>query len=269
MSFWSNLYRWFTHTPKPVVVPPKPPVVTPPPVVSPPPVVTPPSTPPPSGANVVFNAPFNDANNWVVGHTSAFPGYNSTPQTNPGDHKLDRISPSFGPSVSGLFLATRSNVSGLWDTDLVTTEGSKNGFKLQPGDVLTADVTVSPGNGAWPSIWSWSGPNGEVDAFEYHPDNPNLLELSNHTGGNVGNYYKYADGLVTPGKTFKLKVSFLTSGVQWSVDGKPVFTSTGVPANWSAYLIVNISVSDGTYHPAPDPATSQLNFTVENLQVIR
>lgn len=285
MSFWSDFYHWFFPKKPPVVVvppkvppvttPPAPPVTTPPvkpPVVTPPvvtptpPVVTPTppvSTPPVSTTKVVFSAEFTDPDNWVVGKTSAYPG-----ATNPGDHKLDRIGPDFAPTGAGEFLATRRD-DGTWAADLVTTEGSKNGFKVKPGDVLEAQVTVAITAGAWPAIWTWSGPSGEVDAFEYHPDNPTLLELSNHTQGNDGSYYDWAAGTVTPGKTFGLQVSFLTTGVEWSVDGNHVFTSTGVPANWSAYLIVNLSVSDGTYHPAPDAATSQLNFTVKGLTVSR
>lgn len=290
MSFFRSIWNFlFGKKPAPVVVPPKaPPVVVSPPTTTPPPVVTPPvvtpsppvtttptppvSTPPVTtpDPNVVFNASFDNRNDWVVGKTSAFPAGTGGIQTNPGDDKLDAISPAWAP-VGGEFIATRSAVKPpLWNADLVTTEGSPNGFKAKPGDTLEAQVTVYTDKGAWPAIWTWAGPSAEVDLFEYHSDNPTMLELTNHvTGGSKGTTYDYANGVVTPGKTFDLKVSFLTTGVQWFVDGKLVFTGSGVPSNWSGYLIVNMSVSDGTYHPAPDAAASQLKFSVTGLKVTR
>lgn len=298
MSFWSDWYnRLFHPKPKPpvVVVPPKvPPVTTPPvpPVTTPPvkpPVVTPPvvtptppvvtptppvSTPPVnSGKKVVFSAPFGDTGNWVVGKTSAFPPAVNGIQINPSDNKLDAISPAWAPSAGGQFIATKSALKPpYWNADLVTTEGAPNGFKMKPGDVLDADVVVGSDNGEWLAIWSWGDGaqlgHGEVDFFEHHGDNPDLLELTNHVTTNPNNY-KYAAGVVTPGKIFHLKVSVETTGVTYSVDGTTVFVAPGVPANWWGYLIVNISVSAGAYHVAPDAGTDLLQGTVSNLTVSR
>ncbi|HTE45544.1 MAG TPA: hypothetical protein VK636_09895, partial [Gemmatimonadaceae bacterium] len=140
----------------------------------------------PPGKRIVFNAPFSDASQWTAGRTSAYPG-----ATNPDDNKLDYISAGNGPDADGTFHATKRD-DGNWDADLVTTEYSTNHFELNPGDELDATVTLGPEQGAWPAIWTWGRDlaggaqpgHGEVDLFEYHPDNPNLLELSNHVREN-------------------------------------------------------------------------------------
>lgn len=246
--------------------PPKPPVhsTQPTPVPTTPPVTTPPkTTPPATGKSVVFSAPFTDRTNWVTGRTSSYPPGN--PQTNRGDNKLDSLTTT--PLVGSNFVAM-NNTNGTWTTDLVTTEGTTHGFKVKTGDELSAVVTVQAQIGAWPAIWTWGDGSlpghGEVDLFEYHGDNPRLLELTNHVGG--GGHY--ADNVVTPGQPFTLDVKFLASGVVWSVNGKTVYTGGGLPSNWAAYLIVNLSISAGQYHPAPND-TAPRYFSVTDLKVYR
>lgn len=239
---------------------------------------TPPS--PPSlvpGKAVVFDAPFSDTTNWTVGRTSSYPG--SSPQTNTGDNKLDRISPSISAPVGGVFNATRYN-STYWNADLVTTEyAAGGGFEMLPGDTLTADVTLGSERGAWPAIWTWgrdyppgySGVqpgHGEVDFFEYHTDNPNLLELSNRTRS--GAYHYYTNSQIAPGLPFALRVDVDTDSVVWFINGQQVWEDgQGVPSYWRAWLIVNLSVCAGQWHPAPLSSQTSMQYAVENLRVWR
>jgi hypothetical protein len=233
-------------------------ITTPPPDTGLPGGITP-------GKSLVFTAPFTDTSNWTAGRTSAYPG--NPPQTNSGDNKLDRLDPTRKAPLAGQFAATK-RTDGLWDCDLVTTEFSQNGFQLRAGDELSALCTVNQQQGAWPAVWTWKNGGNEVDCFEYHSDNPTMLEFTNHTNTN-GNYFNYASGIVTPGKPFLLVTKFKTTGVEWWVDGTKIFTGTGVPSAWSAYIIVNMSVSAGKYHPAPTPTATQLYADVIALRVWR
>ncbi|WP_394834683.1 family 16 glycosylhydrolase [Pendulispora rubella] len=231
---------------------------------------TTPPPPPPPGKSLVFDAPFNDTSNWTVGRSSSYPG-----STNPGDNKLDYISASNAPDSDGTFRATKRS-DGKWDADLVTTEYSSKKFELKPGDELDATVTLGPELGAWPAIWTWgkdlssgvqSG-HGEVDLFEYHPDNVDLLELSNHVSDGHTDYRNSNN--VKPGKPFDLKVIFGRSSVDWYINGASIFKDgKGVPANWTAYPIVNISVCAGQYHPAPPSSLSSMSYKVTNFRVYR
>ncbi|WP_181799637.1 LamG domain-containing protein [Kitasatospora acidiphila] len=214
---------------------------------------------------VVFEADFGSPEQWTAGQTSAYPNMGPT---NLGDHKLDRLNRSYCPG--GRFTATRRFFGGLWSCNLLTTEGSPDGFQVQTGDVLSARVVLPTGLGAWPAIWTWRNGGNEVDVFEYHPDHPGILELSNH----VRDAYLYWDGSsagVAPGAQLDLKVTLGAGSVDWSVNGTTVFQDgTGVGPGWQAYLIVNLSVSDGTYHPAPPPGgPRQLSWSCLGLSVDR
>lgn len=231
-----------------------------------------------AGKTTVFNAQFGDGANWVIGQTSAYPPKGTKQwQTNPTDNKLDRISfGSLSSTPASLtdggwrFNAAKSaDGTGQWWCDLVTTEGSPTGFKAKAGDELSATVTLYNQQGVWPAIWTWYNGDAEVDCFEYHGDNPNLLELSNHAAGNTGAYYAYKDGLISPGVPFDLVVKFKTSGVEWWVNGALAFVGTGVPSGWSAFLIVNISVCAGKYHPAPAASATELHWDIKDLKVWR
>lgn len=261
-STWCPTPTPTTPQPSPTTTYPSP---TPTPT-TPSPTATSTPPPPPTGKTVVFDAPFTDTTNWVLGKTSSYPG--SPPQTNPGDNKLDHL--RYGvPGPAKRFSAQK--IDGVWWTDLVTTEGTSKNFKVKTGDELQTTVTLYSANqmGAWPAIWTWGsgsqGGHGEVDLFEYHPDNPRLLELTNHVTGS-GNY---VDNKITPGVPFNLKVQFLASGVKWYVNDSLVYTGSGLPSTWSANLIVNMSVVAGQYHPAPPASETSLYFDVENLRVYR
>lgn len=217
--------------------------------------------PPATSRSVVFAADFSNRAQWVAGSTSAYPDMGPT---NPGDHKLDRLD---GMAVyGGEFAATKQDHSDLFLTDLLTTEGSTQGFQVRAGDRLEATVTLPTQIGAWPAVWTWKDGGNEVDVFEYHPDNPNLLELSNHVAG-TSHYYSNPS-LIRPGATVDLACVFGAGSVDWYVGGALAFSDgRGVGGGWSAYLIVNLSVADGFYHAKP--TEEDLSFKVSALRVLR
>ncbi|MFG3000920.1 beta-glucanase [Streptomyces sp. NPDC048340] len=211
----------------------------------------------------VFTADFASTTQWVAGRSWAYPDGGPV---NPGDNKLDHLVPDPAYSRGGVFRATR-RPDGDWDTGLLTTEGSDEGFMVRTGDVLEARVRLPVEQGAWPAIWTWLDGGQEIDVFEYHPDNPDLLELSNH----VREAHRYhRDATVRPGAWVDLKVEFGRSSVVWWVNGARVYSDgRGVGRSWRAYLIVNLSVSAGRYHPAPGPAVTEMSYEVSRLQVYR
>lgn len=218
---------------------------------------------PPRTASPVFTADFRSTTQWVAGHSWAYP--NGGP-TNAGDNKLDHLVEDPAYSRSGVFRATR-RPDGKWNAGLLTTEGSAEGFMVRAGDVLEARVKLPEELGAWPAIWTWLDGGQEIDVFEYHPDNPDLLELSNHVRG--GHHY-YRDPAIRPGEWVTLRTEFGTGSVVWSVNGVRAFADRrGVGRSWRAHLIVNLSVCAGRYHPAPDPNTSEMSYTVSELKVFR
>ncbi|WP_432156281.1 beta-glucanase [Streptomyces sp. bgisy153] len=212
---------------------------------------------------VVFTADFASETQWVAGRSWAYPGGGPT---NPGDNKLDHLTDAADHSRTGTFRATR-RPDGLWDTGLLTTEGSAEGFQVRAGDRLRARVRLPVGLGAWPAIWTWRDGGNEVDVFEYHPDNPDLLELTNHVRRS-GEYVR--DDAIRRGGLIDVGVTFGLRDVAWSLNGEEVFADgRGVGREWHAYLIVNLSVSAGRYHPPPDPDVTELSYTVESLVVHR
>lgn len=103
--------------------------------------------------------------------------------------------------------------------------------------------------GAWPAIWTWRDGDQEIDVFEYHPDNPDLLEFTNHV--RRANRYHH-DEAVRPGAWVDLRTVFGSRSVDWWLNGRRVFADgRGVGRTWHAYLIVNLSVCAGRYHPPP------------------
>ncbi|MEU9859884.1 beta-glucanase [Streptomyces sp. NPDC047971] len=219
-------------------------------------------TPPPA-AEPVFTADFTSTEQWTAGRSWAYPDGGPV---NPRDNKLDHLVADPAYSRSGVFRATRRR-DGLWDAGLLTTEGSPEGFEVRAGDILEARVRLPEGNGAWPAIWTWRDGGQEIDVFEYHPDNPDLLELSNRVRG--GHLY-YQDPGIRPGGWVRLRTQFGARSVVWWVDGVQVFSDgRGVGRSWHAYLIVNLSVCAGRYHPAPDADATELSYEVRDLRVFR
>ncbi|MET9505147.1 beta-glucanase [Streptomyces sp. NPDC006622] len=213
--------------------------------------------------DVCFRADFASAGQWVAGRSWAYPDGGPV---NPDDDKLDHLVADPAYARAGTFRATR-RADGLWDTGLLTTEGSDEDFQARTGDRLETRVRLPAETGAWPAVWTWRDGDQEIDVFEYHPDNPDLLELSNH----VRSAHRYLrDDAVRPGGWIDLAVEFGARSVVWSLNGTVVFADRrGVGRHWSAHLIVNLSVCAGRYHPPPDPEVTEMSFEVASLTVHR
>ncbi|MFF7769002.1 beta-glucanase [Streptomyces massasporeus] len=217
----------------------------------------------PLSAPIVFAADFTSTTQWVAGRSWAYPGGGPV---NPRDDKLDHLVSDAAYSRTGV-LRARRRPDGRWNTGLLTTEGSEEGFTVRPGDVLEARVRLPREIGAWPAIWTWRDGDQEIDVFEYHPDNPDLLEFTNHVRGT--NRYHH-DETVRPGAQVNLRTVFGSRSVEWWLNGRRVFADgRGVGRNWYAYLIVNLSVCAGRYHPPPQPETTEMSYEVSHLVVRR
>ncbi|MEU0175234.1 beta-glucanase [Streptomyces massasporeus] len=217
----------------------------------------------PLSAPVVFTADFTSTTQWVAGRSWAYPGGGPV---NPRDDKLDHLVSDAAYSRAGV-LRARRRPDGRWNTGLLTTEGSEEGFTVRPGDVLEARVRLPREIGAWPAIWTWRDGDQEIDVFEYHPDNPDLLEFTNHV--RAANRYHH-DEAVRPGAQVNLRTVFGSRSVEWWLNGRRVFADgRGVGRNWYAYLIVNLSVCAGRYHPPPQPETTEMSYEVSHLVVRR
>jgi hypothetical protein len=217
-----------------------------------------------------FNSPLTYGSRWVGSTTSAFAYGNH----NPDDNKLDWLSPNAVSVADGVatFTATPSsntleNGKKGWTTGLLTTEGSAQGFQVKTGDYAETRVQLPTSTGAWPALWTWKNGGGEIDSFEYHPDNPHLLELTNHV--RTGQDYYTDANAVAPGKWVTIGTYYGANSVDWYVNGAKVYSDgSGVGANWSAYLILNLSISAGQYHPAPS-TTSPITFAADYVHVYR
>lgn len=172
----------------------------------------------------VFTADFASPTQWIAGHSWAYPDGGPV---NPGDNKLDHLTEDPAYSRAGVFRAT-PRPDGDWDCGLLTTEGSDEGFELRTGDVLEARVKLPVQIGAWPAIWTWRDGGQEIDVFEYHPDNPDLLELSNHVRA-AHRYHR--DPAVRPGAWIDLKVEF---GRVRSSGGSTATASSATAGEWAA-----------------------------------
>ncbi|MEU7424814.1 beta-glucanase [Streptomyces sp. NPDC040750] len=222
-----------------------------------------PRQPSPPPTDVVLTADFASPEQWVAGHSWAYPDGGPV---NPGDDKLDHLVSDPSYSRTGVFKAVR-RPDGRWNTGLLTTEGSEQDFMVRSGDVLEARVRLPREIGAWPAIWTWRDGDQEIDVFEYHPDHPDLLEFGNHVR-DTGSYFR--DDAVRPGAWVDLRTEFGARSVVWWVNGARVFADQrGVGRGWHAYLIVNLSVCAGRYHPAPRPRTTEMSFEVHSLVVRR
>jgi hypothetical protein len=201
---------------------------------------------------------------------------------NPADHKLDWNTPSAMSVTDGALTITATpRDSTYWNTGFLTTEPRSDmshggsGFRLQPGDFYVIRAKMPTGNsGAWPALWTWQPGftrGGEMDPFEYHNDNPGLLELGNALGGK--SLYWTDNDLVQPGKFVWIGILAGEQSNGFYV-GSSLETMTKV---WDdgfglhgarPYLIANLSVSDGTWHPRPQ-GTAPISYTIDTVRVYR
>ncbi|MGW2419039.1 glycoside hydrolase family 16 protein [Streptomyces sp. NPDC001709] len=216
-----------------------------------------------------FNSPITWGERWTRNASSAYE-YGTH---NPRYFKLDWVNPDNVRVADGMATFTarpgrRTLENGLqaWETGLITTEWSREGFRLRPGDYIEARVKLPTAVGAWPSVWTWVGDGHEIDLFEYHPDAPDLLEMANHVR-EAANY----DAIGPPGKEDWMRIGVLvgTHSADWYVNGALVYEDgRGVDPNWSAYLNVNLSISAGTFHPAPK-TSDPITFSADYVHVFR
>ncbi|MFB7909331.1 hypothetical protein ACFC1T_23130 [Kitasatospora sp. NPDC056076] len=218
-----------------------------------------------------FNSPINWGQRWVGDKSTSYKYGNH----NPDDNKLDWLNKNNVTVANGVatFTATPGgptleNGKQSWNTGFLTTEGSAEGFQVKTGDYAETRVKLPAGTGAWPALWTWKNGNGEIDSFEYHPDNPNLLELTNHVNPGNPDYYTDA-GAIGTDQWVTIGTYYGANSVDWYVNGVKVFSDgKGVGANFSAYLILNLSVSAGKYHPAPQ-GNAPITMAADYVRVYR
>jgi beta-glucanase (GH16 family) len=207
---------------------------------------------------------------WVGDRSSAY----RYGDHNPDDNKLDWLTPDCVTVAGGTATFTAApadrileNGRRAWCTGLLTTEYSDEAFQVRTGDHVETRVKLPSGTGAWPALWTWKDGRNEVDSFEYHPDAPHLLELSNHVNRATA-YHTDADA-IAPDRWVTVGTRYGAESVEWYVNGRRVCSDgTGVGADWSAYLVLNLSVSAGAHHPAPR-GPAPITFAVDHLRVYR
>ncbi|MFD8708004.1 hypothetical protein ACFV1W_36415 [Kitasatospora sp. NPDC059648] len=218
-----------------------------------------------------FSGPIDWGKRWVGDKSTAYKYGNH----NPDDNKLDWLNKNNVSVANGVatFTATPGgptleNGQQSWNTGFLTTGGSTEGFQVKAGDYAETRVELPSGTGAWPALWTWKNGNGEVDSFEYHPDNPNLLELTNHVNPGNPDYYTDAKA-VAKDQWVTIGTYYGADSVDWYVNGVKVFSDgKGVGAGFSAYLILNLSLGAGKYHPAPQGSTP-ITFAADYVRVYR
>ena len=217
----------------------------------------------PLSTSVVFTADFTSTTQWVAGRSWAYPGGGPV---NPRDDKLDYLVPDGAYSRSGV-LRARRRPDDRWNTGLLTTEGSQEGFTVRAGDVLEARVRLPKEVGAWPAIWTWRDGDQEIDVFEYHPDNPDLLEFTNHV--RRANHYHH-DEAVRPGAWVDLRTVFGSRSVDWWLNGRRVFADgRGVGRTWVRLPHRQPLCMRRALPPAPQPETTEMSYEVSHLIVRR
>lgn len=226
---------------------------------------------------LVFHDEFNgdqlDSSRWINGRSWSYPGGGPV---NPNDNKLDHLDPETVKVENGELVITAVRDGSVWRTGLITTGNAfpeEDRFALQTGDFHAALVQM-PENpiGAWPALWTWNNGGNEIDSFEWHGDNPNLLEITNHVNG--GGKYIDLPELVKPGGWVWIATDFGATNNRYYVGAtldslQLVFEDgTGVGSNWRAFAIINLSISAGQWHPSPQD-DSPIVFRVSDYRVYR
>jgi len=196
---------------------------------------------------------------------------------NPNHYKRDRLTKDSLTVAAGALTITATRRDDFyWNTGLLTTGDSwgsgGNGFTVRAGDFLVNRVKLPTGNlGAWPALWTWLDGGTEIDVFEWHSDNPNLLEFANHIRG--GGYYHTDAGVVAPGKWVWIGCELGSTNNTWYVgetlqDMRPVWSDgTGI-GNARPHIIVNLSVGASEWHASP-AGDEPIVYQVDNVRVYR
>lgn len=164
-----------------------------------------------------------------------------------------------------------------WTSGLITTGSTADGGAppkgawVRPGDYVEMTAKLSGTVGTWPGFWTWNGPDPEVDAVEYHPDNPTTDEVGRPQ---VNQDYCWWDAGTDLSAGYHTYGAYLgADGVDFYLDGRRIagdhtaFTADG------AALIVNLSVNDRTAggsddgHPSPAGDVKQAAMSVDAVTV--
>lgn len=84
---------------------------------------------------------------------------------------------------------------------------------VRPGNYVETRVQLPEGWGAWPGLFTWLGSNNEIDTFEYHPDRPTILELTNHVNPSRKEYDSASE--IGPGKWVTIGTYYGALSVSW------------------------------------------------------
>ncbi|MBF9067226.1 LamG domain-containing protein [Streptacidiphilus fuscans] len=216
-------------------------------------------------------------------YTSAYPDG----RTNAPNWKLDYTTTSAMSVVKGggvLLRATPRTRSphGQWATGLLTTEPwdggpcGGDGFMVHPDDYVLVHLrlperTDGGGHAAWPGLWTWKDGDNEVDILEWHSETPGVAEFVNHVDGDIGALVR--SSLLGFGKWIYVGARLGTDTVTWYLGSTPqsmkaVFSDhKGVPLDWKAYLIMNLSISA---QPGREPTTlTPITTEISSVQVYR
>ncbi len=196
---------------------------------------------------------------------------------NPNSWKLDRLTTDALSTADGhLTVTAQHRADGNWNTGLLTTgdscDSGGSGFQLRTGDLVVVHVRLpAAGTAAWPCLWTWRDGGNELDLFEWYADHPDRIEFVNHVRENGTVYYGPDIG---PERWVYVAVRLGTDNDTWYVGSSrdqlnPVWSDgTGVGPDFSAYLILSLSIGDGTFH-APPTRTDPVTMEVDLLSVER
>jgi hypothetical protein len=216
-----------------------------------------------------FDGTSLDLSRWSTDSDS----YSDQCRGNQPDHKLEYNRPENLAIADGILTITArreryrapSGITYSWTSGLITTgqncaPAPPDGVIVRPGDYLQKRARLPADLGMWPALWTWQD---EVDVYEFHPDNPTLLELTNHTGETDGTYYD--SGRALAGEWHWFGALLGRDAVTWYLDGEEIFRSPRGFESDGAAIIVNLSVVDGEYHPVP--VVDESSLEVDSVKV--
>ena len=198
---------------------------------------------------------------------------------NPNYYKRDYVTPAAMKIENGQMVMTATQRDSFyWNTGLLTTEPSStggNGFRVKAGDFVVNRVMLPVGNtGAWPGLWTWDGPDAEVDVFEWHSDNPDLLEFTTHLRDDSPNHYHTDANLIGPGKYVWIGTKLGATNNTWYVGStlenmQPIWSDGVGMGTTQPYLIANLSLNSGPYHTSPSSTGGPITYKIDSVRVYR